>query len=128
VTWVPLDPKFGLLLSQERPRTWDNIELPDDDVDGINLLTYAWARDAIYGPTQEAVTRVRRVARQNPTLLGEFHYRPPRVWVTEGSEDKNGPHVFTSRYKGQTVRRTLHITEEGMAEVRRQARLSNDES
>ena len=127
LTWVPLDPKFGLVLSQEWPGSWDNIELPDDDVDEINLLTYAWARDAIYGPTQEAVTRVRPVARQKPALLGRFRYRPPRVWVTEGGEDRSGPHVFASRYKGQTVRRTLNITEEGLAEMRRQASLSGDD-
>ena len=62
-----------------------------------------WARDAIYGPSQEAVTRVRRVARQNPSLLGEFRFRPPRIWVPRG-KDRSGQHVFTSRYKGQTAR------------------------
>jgi hypothetical protein len=36
--------------------------------------------------------------------------------------------VFTSRYKGQTVRRSLNITEEGVAEMRRQASLSNDDA
>jgi hypothetical protein len=127
LTWVPLDPRFGVLLSQEGPRTWDSIDLSDDDVDEINLLAYAWTRDAIYGPSQEAVTRLRRVARQKPALLGEFRYRPPRVWVTEGGEDQSGPHVFTSRFQGQTVRRTLNITEEGMAEMRRYASLSNDD-
>jgi Protein of unknown function (DUF4238) len=118
LTWVPLDPKFGLLLSQEHPGTWAAGEVADDDVEELNLLTYAWARESIYGPSQEAVTRVRRVARKKRALLGEFRYRPARLWITEGTGTA-GPHVFASRFRDQTARRELHITEEGMEEMRR---------
>jgi Protein of unknown function (DUF4238) len=114
-TWVALDPKFGLLLTQQFPGTWDNIEVDDQTVDELNLLTYGWARDAVYGPSQAAVTRVRRFAKQNPRLLGAFNYRPPRVWVTSGGGEA-GVHEFTSRYRGQTVQRRLYVSEEGMAD------------
>jgi hypothetical protein len=97
---VPLDPKFGLLLSQQFPVTWDNIEIDEGTVDELNLLTYAWARDAIFGPTQETVARVRRVAKENRALLGRFRYRPPRVWVSRGDEDTSGVHDFTSETSG----------------------------
>jgi hypothetical protein len=117
-TWVPLDPRFGLLLGPQEPGKWEDIEASDDDVDELNLLTYAWARDAIYGQSQEAVTRVRRVAKQNPTLLGEFRYRPPRVWVSRGGDESPGPYEFTSRHKGQTVTRTLYVTEQATADSR----------
>jgi hypothetical protein len=112
-TWVALDPKFGVLLTQQHPGTWANIEIDDETVDEVNLLTYAWAADAIYGPSQEAVTRVRRVAKQKRTLLGEFRYRPPRVWVAQGGADGGGPHDFTSRFKSHTVTRKLYVSEEG---------------
>jgi hypothetical protein len=124
LTWVPLDPNFGVMLSARHPQAWREIEASDDYVDELNLLTYAWAREAIYGPSQEAVTHVRRAAKQNQTLLGEFRYRPPRIWVSQGGDDRCGVHEFTSRYKGQTVKRKLYVTEEGMAEARRSAEKS----
>jgi hypothetical protein len=126
-TWLALDPTFGLLLSQQHPGTWDNIEIDDETVDELNLLTYAWAAEAIYGPSQEAVTRVRRTAKRKPALLGEFRYRPPRVWVARGGPEGGGPHDFTSRFKGQTVTRKLYVSQEGMAKARRAAALGADE-
>lgn len=109
-TWVPLDPQFGLLLSPQNPRAWTNEDATDAEVDELNLLTYAWARDAIYGPSQEAVTRVRRFAKDNRALLGELKYRPPRLWLSRSSDDVgSGVHEFTSRHKGQTVKRKLYV-------------------
>lgn len=124
LTLVPLDPKFALLLVQGKPQTWTDLETAAGDVDELNLLTYAWARDAIYGPTQEAVTGVRREARRNRKMLAEFAYRPPRIWVAEVDEEsaeRAGPHAFTSRFKGQQVTRKLHVTKEGLEEARRRA-------
>jgi hypothetical protein len=130
LTCVPLDPRFALLLVQDRPpQTWVDVEATPNDVDQTNLLTYAWARDAIYGPTQETVTRVRRLAKQNPRLMGEFAYRPPRIWVTEDEDDdgRAGPRQFTSRFKGKTATRTLHVTQEGLDEARRSAWSPSDD-
>ncbi len=79
-TFIPLDPKFGLLLVQGRPPlSWADAELTADEVDELNLLTYAWAQDAIYGPTQDSVTRVRTYAKCHREQLGELAYRPPRI-------------------------------------------------
>lgn len=122
VTWVPLDARFGLLLSQEHPGMWQTGELDDDDIDEVNLMTYASARDAVYGPTQEAVTRVRRLAKQNRRLVAEFRYRPPRLWVTEGAGEEGDAHVFTSRYRGQVARRMLHIAEASTPKTGRRGR------
>ncbi len=120
VTWVPLDPKFGLLLVQTNPGTWENSEVSDAEIDELNAQTYAWAREAIYGDSQEAVTHVRRVAKQNPALMREVRYRPPRVWVARGA-DRAGVHEFTSRFRGDTVKRKLHVTQLGADEARRGA-------
>lgn len=129
LTFVPLDPTFGLLLVQGQPQTWKDIEVSNEDVDELNLLTYAWAREAIYGPSQEAVTRVRRLAKRKPKVLAEFRYRPPRIWVAEidDSTAEAGPHDFTSRFKGQKTTRTLHVSQEGVDEARRRAWAPSDE-
>lgn len=111
-TWVPLDPQFGLLLSPQNPQTWSNEEATDAEVDELNLRTYAWARNAIYGPSQEAVTRVRRFAKNNRALLGEFQYRPPRLWLSRSSDEGgSGVHEFTRRAKGQAVKRKFYVAE-----------------
>jgi hypothetical protein len=120
VTWLPLDPRFGVLLGQQHPGAWQNDELSDMEVDELNVQTYAWARDAIYGPSQEAITYVRRTAKRNRALLHELRYRPQRVWVTRG-DGRAGPQEFASRFRGETVRRTLHVTEGGMDEANRRA-------
>jgi hypothetical protein len=107
LTWVPLDPKFGLLLGQEHPGYWMEEEPDDEGIDELNLLTYAWARDAIYGPTQDSVTRVRHAARKNPALMKEVRYRPARLWVARGGGE-DGPHEFESRFGGHKVKRTVY--------------------
>lgn len=81
----------------------------------MNLLTYAQARRAIYGPTQEAVTAVRHDAKSNPRTLGRFRLRPPRIWVTEesGADRQGGVRTFRSTYRGHTVRRSMFLSDRG---------------
>jgi hypothetical protein len=98
MTWVPLDPMFGLLLTPDRPGSWENLDADDEDIDMVNLLAYAWARDAIYGCSQQAVTETRRYAKKHRAQLGEFHYRPNRVWISKGDNGKAGPVTFESRF------------------------------
>ena len=123
MTWVALDPRFGVLLTQDHPMKWQEIPADADDIKELNLLTYASARDAIYGPNQYAVTRVRELAKKNRALVSSFSYRPPRVWITQGTGEDVGPHTFTSRYKGHTATRTMNVSEDQITEIRRQARL-----
>jgi hypothetical protein len=131
-TFIPLDPKFGLLLVQgQPPLSWADTELTADEVDELNLLTYAWAQDAIYGPTQDSVTRVRGYAKSHRQQLAEFAYRPPRIWVTEdeGEPRGAGPRTFTSDFKGDRVSRALYVTQRGVDEARSRAwPPSDDES
>lgn len=112
VTFVALDPRFGLLLGQENPQTWATEEISDADVDELNLLTYAWARDAIFGPTQESVTRVRQLAKRSPQAMRQFAYRPPRIWLTEShtGEIQHGARKFTSRFRGKEITREFFVS------------------
>jgi hypothetical protein len=118
VTFIALDPHCGLLLTQDAPRTWHEVEVTDDDVDEANLLTYAWAREAIYGPTQEAVARVRRNAKANPKQLAELAYRPPRLWVTD-HVSAAGHAQFTSRYKSREATAMLQVAPEALDDAHR---------
>lgn len=109
-TLVPLDPAFALVFVSNEPGAWRDVTLTRKDVDGCNLLTYAWARDAVYGPSQEAVTRVRQNAKRNRRLLAEFAYSPPRLWVAEVTQDdRSGWHTFTSTSRGDTQTRKAYV-------------------
>ncbi len=123
ITFIALDPGFGLLLTQEHPREWSEETLDEVDVDKLNLLTYAWAAEKVYGCSQETVTRVRAFARRNRRLLAEVRYRAPRVWLARTSDGapNGGPVTFTSRQDGKTIRRTFHVSAQGMEDVRRNA-------
>lgn len=65
LSFYPLSPSTGLLM---RPGDCglatgtSNME----QVRRLNLMTYGWAEQYIFGPTQEVVTRVRRQARKHP--------------------------------------------------------------
>ena len=57
------------------------------------------------------MTRVRTYAGCHRQQLGEFAYRPPRIWVTEDDGEMRGagPRTFTSEFKGDRVSRTLYV-------------------
>ena len=59
-------------------------------------------------------------ARSHRNQLGEFAYRPPRIWVTEddGEATGAGPRTFTSDFKGDRVSRTFYVTQRGVDEAR----------
>jgi len=119
-TLVTLDPRLALLLVQDNPQQWLSPEVDEDDVDEANLLTYAWARAAIYGPSQFAVTRVRALAKKNRKLMAEFRYRPPRVWIGRGGDPtKGGPVEFSSRFKDRTVTHTFHVPPDSLGDPKR---------
>lgn len=121
-TFVPLDPKFGLLLTQERPQTWSDAYVRADAVGVLNLRTYASAREAIYGPSQEAVTRVRRMSKSERKAMAAFAYRPPRIWLTEmGNDATPGPYVFRSRFKDRQITGAANISRRGIDEAHRHA-------
>ncbi len=110
MTQVALDPYFALVLTQDEPQTWAEKVLSEEEVDEANTLTYAWSREAIYGPSQEAITRVRSYAKRNRQLVGQFAYRPPRIWLSRGEGGPmTGPVTFTSRYKDHTVEETFNV-------------------
>jgi hypothetical protein len=73
------------------------------------MLTYGWAHDAIYGPSQHAVTQVRATAKRKPATLAKFQRRPARVWIGRSKDDRSGSVAFTSKSKHGTVTRAFHV-------------------
>jgi hypothetical protein len=119
VTAIALDPRLALLLVQGHPQQWTDDVASETDVEEINLLTYAWAHNAIYGPSQQAVTEVRRLAKREPARLAPFHRRPPRVWIGRSKDDSPGPVEFTSESKHGTVKHTFNVPRQPDDENRR---------
>jgi hypothetical protein len=123
ITAIPIDPRFALILEPREPPGWRVIDLTADDVMELNLLSYAWANEALYGPSQEAVTRVRARAKRHKAQLARLAKQPPRIWVTEVNEDESGAgiRIFRSEGAGQTITKQLYVTPEGAAQARREA-------
>ncbi len=67
-TTFPLAPDACLLLRSGSPNL-RFLDIPERDVESINLRTYGWAERFIYGRTQAAVTRVRALAKKNPRRI-----------------------------------------------------------
>lgn len=57
------------LLLDHREQATEVVDIDEDTADGINLRTYGWAGDYIYGHSQELVAHVRRLAKQRPDAV-----------------------------------------------------------
>jgi hypothetical protein len=70
---VPLSRDWLLLIMPPdrdiRPAATFSRELAPDEVDELNLRTYGWASDYVFGPDQHTVTRLRSLARRHPARV-----------------------------------------------------------
>jgi hypothetical protein len=85
MTVVPVDPRVALLIQPARDGLldWRSRRVRARDVDDINLLIYAQADAAIYGPSRAALAFVRRIAEQEPHRVEAYRRQRARIWVTE---------------------------------------------
>lgn len=65
-TTIPLSRSHCLLVMPGDDGTTDVVEATDEEVDTVNLRTYGWATDYIYGQSQQAVVHVRQLAKERP--------------------------------------------------------------
>lgn len=117
---MPLDPTFGVLLTQADPGAWVERTVGQHEIDELNVQTHAWAREAIYSDTREIADHVCRYATDHPELAHEVRYRPARVWVTR-SNGSAGIHRFKSRFGNQTAVGDAIVTERAIAHAQRNA-------
>jgi Protein of unknown function (DUF4238) len=127
MTVVPIDPCVALLITPHRngsPR-WSARHGDAATVDDINLLLYAQADEAILGPTQETVTRVRREAKCSPGRAGAYRKRRKRIWVTEvsaaDSPGTGGIRTFRSTNRDGAATKQLWVDPAGEREAMRRA-------
>lgn len=64
-TSIPLSSSAALII-EPGERKLDAVAVEASDVEAINLRSYGWAGDYIYGETQEGVAAVRRAAKRRP--------------------------------------------------------------
>ena len=95
---LPLDP--GLLLFMRPHPAFGrqrSIATPTQ-VMGLNLRTYASARELILGSTQGVLQTVRAAAKRDPATVARFKQQPSSVHVLESAEgDKTPSKVTTTR-------------------------------
>jgi len=74
-TVLPFDRSVAAKLSLGEDEDWRDIEVSADTVREMNLRSYAWANEEIYGSSQALVVEVREYARRNPSLTTKFRPR-----------------------------------------------------
>lgn len=79
---LPLDPQLCLLLRQP-PQAQREIVITAEQVLEINIRTYAGAREAIFGPTEQLLESVRAGAKANAVHVDLFRPKPPTVHLLE---------------------------------------------
>lgn len=90
-TTVPISPAFTLCLAQSGQPV-AQVAADKDDVREMNLRTYGWASEFIYGRTQEVVQRVRRQAKRYSKLV--IRPRTPKQVILEEA-DPDDPGLST---------------------------------
>jgi hypothetical protein len=93
-TTLPLDPSCCLLLTPgEKPR--GDAEPKPEAVESINLRSYAWAQQGIYGSSQQAVTDARALVKRQRQQLARYLPKPGALWFAEETEEGTRWERFT---------------------------------
>lgn len=91
---MPLDPQYCLRLRQPPP-TQSTHSITADEVLDINLRTYAGAREAIFGPTEQLLERVNVAAKANTIRVDLYRPKPPNMYLFERIEGEDKPSRVT---------------------------------
>jgi hypothetical protein len=127
MTVFAVDPSVALLIqpSVDDLLDWRTRAIDAVTVDDINLLIYAQADQAIYGPSQAILTGLRADAKRSPKWIGEYRRRRARIWITEvGPEDQpgeGGVRRFRSVNRDGVATQEFYIPRATEQEARRRA-------
>ena len=91
-TVIPVAPMRALVMTRGAGRARRGEETPAYAED-LNLRAYAQSQTCIYGRSQDAVVRVRRLAKQQPSQLAARRRRARTLWILERQpgERETGP-------------------------------------
>ncbi len=104
-TVLPVSPTAALVLfpgSGEMTKRTMTVE----QVEEINLRSYAWATSALYGQAREDLLAARRLAAREPERLEQVRPRPPRMWISDTNAVEPAASSLSS-VDGDGVRRLL---------------------
>lgn len=93
-TTLPLDPSCCLMLTPG-DKLWGEAEAKPDVVESINLRSYAWAQQAIYGSSQQAVTDVRALVKRSRQQLARYLPKAGALWFGEETDEGTRWERFT---------------------------------
>lgn len=91
---MPLDPQYCLRLRQP-PLAQSRQVITADEVLDINLRTYAAAREAIFGPTEQLLESVNAAAKANDIRVDLYRPTPPNLYIFERIEGEEKPSKVT---------------------------------
>jgi hypothetical protein len=92
---MPLDPQYCLRLRQP-PRAQNARVITVEEVLDVNLRTYAGAREAIFGPTEELLESVSAAAKANTIRIDLYRPKPPTTHVFERVDGEDKPFKVSS--------------------------------
>ncbi len=91
---MPLDPHYCLRLRQP-PLAQNTRNITAEEVLDINLRTYAGAREAIFGPTEQLLESVCAATKVNTIQVDLYRPKPPNLYVFEQVEGEDKPSKVT---------------------------------
>jgi len=99
MTVLPIDPSAALLI-QPSPDGFTSLptqrHITREQVDDINLLSYAQADQAIFGPVKAILAGVHAGAADDPARVAAYRRQRARIWLSEmGSAAPGSDEVLT---------------------------------
>lgn len=88
---LPLDRSVAVKLTHA-DWSWKEEEATPEVVNELNIRTYAWASEEIYGSTQPVVVGVRELARRNAPLAARFRPRQSGLVIDNNYPVVGGGH------------------------------------
>jgi hypothetical protein len=86
---LPVDPEACLLFQQGEAASVVHMRCPAPKVEEVNLRTYAWAREALFGPNEDRIREVVAQARRSPKLIAALRPVAPKIYIFEEPEPKS---------------------------------------
>lgn len=105
-TVLPLSPTTCLLMTPGGP-SLSFADVGPDDVNELNLRSYAWACSGVYARSRESLERLQQLSGLSKTRLRELRPIPPQQFVIEDDDD-TGMATLT-RYGADGDRETTRI-------------------
>jgi hypothetical protein len=108
-TTMAIDRQLALVVTPGHGR-WGRTMIDGEDVDDLNLRSYAVSEVCYFGSGQKVVCDLRVLAKRNAVKVARYRARPGRLWVTEvEGRPKTGVLDFTGHSTEGEVKARLEV-------------------